>query len=548
MRGPGLSGRRRRTPARGILIAGTTSDAGKSFVTTGLCRLLVRRGWAVAPFKAANMSLNAVAADDGGEMASAQWVQCRAAGFPPLTVCNPILYKSSGRMRVEVIVRGRTAWRSVSWARTMPRIVPKLRAEVRRALTDLLSREVFIVAEGAGSPAEVNLRKTDLSNLDVARTLDAPVLLIADLERGGAVAQVIGTLALLTRSERNRVRGIIFNRMAGDSRLLRGAIDFIESRTGVAVLGVLPYLPADAGGLPAEDSLSLVRTSAPLTRPSDPLRAARCPRVRVGILRLPHVSNFSDFMLLEQSPLAKVTWVTRPRELSDLDALILPGTRRTVDDLAWLRRLGWPSALRRRGRDGLRIAGFCGGYQILGNRMVDPKGFEGSAGTTQGLHLLPLETTFLDPKLIRKVRVLPERGNPWCPPGCSPEGFEIRRGRAVVGPSCTPLFRLRPLRGDGPDEPDGAVLPGGKIWGTAVHGLLNDPGACEGFVRWAGVRTASAPSTRPAASGSLPYDALDGTIDHIADLLERNLDLTRLGAALGRRLSISRRSRTRRPR
>lgn len=533
MRGPASSGRASGTRAPGVLVAGTTSDAGKSFVATGLCRLLARRGWAVAPFKAANMSLNAVAADDGGEMASAQWVQCRAAGFPPLTVCNPILYKSEGSIGVEVIVRGRVRWRAASWARTMPRIVPQLRAEVRRALGELRSREVFIVAEGAGSPAEVNLRKTDLSNLDVARALDAPVLLVADLERGGAIAQIVGTWALLTPSERRRLRGIIFNRMAGNPRLLRGGIEFVQAWTGVPVIGVLPYLPADAGHLPAEDVLSLARyRSVPPAGPANPNRRAG-DRVRVGILRLPHVSNFSDFSLLEGSPHAEVRWLTEPKEAREVDVLVVPGTRRTVDDLDWLRRTTWPRVLRDGKVRGPRIAGFCGGYQILGDRLVDPSGFEGPAGTTVGLRLLPIVTTFLAPKLVRKIRAVPERGNPWCPPAISIDGFEIRRGRTVVGATARPLFRVRAIgRAEGPEEPDGAVLPGDRIWGTAMHGLLNDPTACAGFLTWArGQPVRRSTRRRPAT-----FDALDRTIDRVADLLEANLNLSRLGTILGQRL------------
>lgn len=534
MRDRGLSGRPPRERVPGVLIAGTTSDAGKSFVTTGLCRLLSRRGWRVAPFKAANMSLNAVAADDGGEMASAQWVQCRAAGFPPMTVCNPILYKSEGTLGVEVIVRGQVRWRAASWARTMPRIVPQLRAEVKHALDELRQRDVFVVAEGAGSPAEVNLRKTDLSNLDVARALRAPVLLVADLERGGAIAQIIGTFALLTPSERRQIRGIVFNRMAGNPRLLRGGIEFVEQRTGVPVVGVLPYLPADAGHLPAEDILSLARY------PTSQAPASGPPGTRpvcVGILRLPHVSNFSDFTLLESRPSARVSWVTHPEQLHGLDALVLPGSRRTVDDLDWLRRASWPDALQAAWRKGLRIAGFCGGYQILGDRLIDAEGFEGRPGTTRGLGILPLVTTFRAPKLVRKVRAIPESRNPWCPPGADPEGFEMRRGRTQVGVTARPLFRLRAVTGeDGPGELDGAVLPGGRAWGTAVHGILNDPRACEGFLHWATGRSLTAPDVPSAPLRPEDRDPLDTTIDRVADLLEQNLNLARLGAILGVKL------------
>lgn len=544
----GSSGRGWSRPARGLLVAGTTSDAGKSFVVTGLCRLLARRGWSVVPFKAANMSLNAVAAEDGGEMASAQAVQCVAARVPARTVSNPVLFKSEGPGQVEVIVRGRTRWRLRSWAREMPRRVPQLRSEVRSALRELERSGAFIVAEGAGSPAEVNLRRTDLANLDVAESLDAPVLLVADLERGGAIAQLVGTLELLREEERRRIAGLLLNRMRGEASLLRSARRFLERRTGIPVLGVLPYLPPEVARLPPEDSLSLqdslsLRDPRPSGRSGSPSsRRSRLPRV--GLLRLPHVSNFSDFTPLESSPEVRAEWVEDPRSFEGLDVLVLPGTRRTVDDLRWMREQGWERAIHRGVQEGRRVVGFCGGYQILGAELVDPRGFEGSPGRTRGLGLLPISTTFRDPKVVAPVTAEPLPSNPWAPEGRPLDGFEMHRGRTTLGRRAAPLFLVRREGSSRPrDNLEGASARQGRTWGTVLHGLLEDPRAVRAFAAWARgsplARDEEATGSREEASGALAPSSLDRACEVLADLIEENVDLPRLGRIVGRRLEAT---------
>lgn len=532
--GRALRPRRAPSPPRsGVLIAGTTSDAGKSFVATGLCRLLVRRGWSVRPFKAVNMSLNSVPAGAGAEIALAQWVQCRAARVVPSAQSNPVLLKPTGR-GVEIVLHGQARWQLESWRRDMPRYVARLRAEIRAALRALVATGAFVVAEGAGSPAEVNLRATDLANLFVADEMDSPVLLVADLDRGGALAQVVGTWEILSPRERRRVQGLIFNRLRGDPAIFTEARRWVERKLGIPVVGVLPALPASAGILPPEDALRLTNSNSRLG-----LRVPKSapPVPRIGILRLPHTANFSDFAELESSIEVEAEWIDAPRELDSVAALLLPGSRRTRDDLAWMHAEGWPRALAKARRRGLGVGGVCGGYQMMGATLDDPSGFEGAPGRSRGLGLLPIRTRFVEPKIVRSVVATPLAGHPWAAPGVPSAGFEIHRGRSERLGAARPLYTVR-IQGSGPaaDESDGAVTDRGRVWGTVLHGILNSPTAARGIARWARSyeRPANPFLSRPPSSASELFPHLDRTIDAIADLLEAHLDLPALGRILGR--------------
>ncbi len=523
---------------RGLVVVGTASDVGKSFVVTGLCRLLTRRGYAVQPFKAVNMSLNSIPTAAGEEIALAQWVQCVAARVAPSALANPVLLKPYGS-GVEVVVRGRSRLALASWRREMPRHLPRLREEVRRAVEDARNSGRSVVAEGAGSPVELNLRSSDLSNFFVAELLDAPVLLVADLDRGGALAQVVGTWELLAPSERARVRGIIFNRFRGDPELFRPAVAWTADRLGVPVIGVVPMLPATDGRLPPEDSLQL-------GRPPVASRAAP-PRARLGIVRLPHTANFSDFAELEARPELATVWVEQPSEAVGLDALLLPGTRRTGDDLAWLRRLGWPAAIAHARRHGVGIGGVCGGFQLLGDWLDDPSGTDGRPGRHRGLGLLPVTTRFRDPKLVRPVRAVALARHPWLPEGWEVACYEIHRGRIEGrGPSWG-IFRLRTDDRSPPAGVDGAVSADGRVWGTMLHGALSSPKALDGLVQWATPRRRAA-ERGPARRSRRPTDApelfpdLDRTIDRVADLLERHLDQRALFKIFGAAARPSRRA------
>lgn len=538
-----------RKPSPGVLIAGTTSDAGKTFLTAGLCRILQRRGVRVQPFKAQNMSLNSIPAREGDEIAVAQWLQCLAARVPPTTLANPLLLKYEGPGRVEIIVRGKPTFLITEWRTEMPRHIPHLRRAVVKALTELSQGGRFVVAEGAGSPVEMNLKRYDLANFFVAQSLGIPVILVSDLDRGGSLAQIVGTLELLDFSERSRVKGIILNRMRGDPRLLDAAVRFIERRTGVPVLGVVPYLEAEGFHWPEEDSLSL-------PPPNYGRNGTGAERGRegplVGILRLPHISNFLDFSSAMAGYPRNFVWVGDPRALLDLDALLLPGSRRTRDDLEWMARQGFLKAIQSGVKRGLRVGGICGGYQMLGKALVDPSGFEGPKGHVAGLGLLHVTTTFEDPKVVRWTRAHPTPSNPLSTQRGKIEGYEIRRGRTERGAGVSAMFTVWPsaesplspgpdaLAGKGSPELDGAVSRSGQVWGTALHGTLQDPAILKGLLDWAsqaprtsrsslGVPRRSSPGTSRAA----PYLSLDQTLDRVADHLEANLDLVRLGRVLG---------------
>ncbi len=511
---------------RGVLIAGTTSDAGKSFVATGLCRTLHRQGVRVQPFKAVNMSLNSVPAEDGGEIAMAQWLQCQAAGVPALTRANPILLKSEGPGRIEIIVRGVPRFRLRSWREEMGKVMPDLRRAVLGAAKEVRQEGNYVVAEGAGSPVEVNLRRFDLANLYTAKALDLGVLLVTDLERGGALAQIVGTLELLSSTERKRVRGILFNRMRGDRKLLIPAEKFIARETGIPVLGVLPYL--EDLEFPAEDSLSL-----PLPHSLEIPKLREGPKI--GILRYPHISNFLDFPTAWFGPGGGVRWVEAEHDIAGLNLLILPGTRRTRDDLGWMRERGLERAIREGHEHGMHIVGICGGYMILGERLIDPEGFEGPPGDTEGLGLLPVATRFQDPKIARQVCVLPLEGLPHATPTEELRGYEIRRGRTHRAPGTEAVFRFVEGSSAIEDGLDGAIAPDGQVWGTAIHGLLSQRGVWESTLRWAGFPGLPTRDAVHAGSGEVPAQPtpenyLERAIEMAANCVTQNMDLRRFSS------------------
>ncbi len=528
-------------PPRGILVAGTTSDAGKTFVATALCRLLDHRGIPVQPFKAVNMSLNSVPAEDGGEIAVAQWLQSVAARVPALTCSNPVLLKSEGPGKVEVIVRGRTRFRVSSWRTEMPRILPDLRRAVLEAIEEVRKEGRTVVAEGAGSPVEMNLRDSDLSNFFTAEALDLNVLLVADLERGGSLAQVVGTLELLSPGERKRVKGIVLNRMRGDPRLVDGARTFLEERTGIPVLGVVPYL--EGPGLPEEDSLSLP--------PIDPtLVPSPGKGPRIGILRYPHLSNFLDFPATWFGSVGNVRWVDVPQGLAGLDLLILPGSRRTRDDLHWMAETSLDDAIREAHGLGVRIAGVCGGYQMLGERLIDPKGFEGPPGESPGLGLLPIRTEFREPKIVRRVQAVPTGKGPLTLGSAPLEGYEIRRGRTRRNKGSLPLFHVQSRSSSEPPEEDGAFSPDGRVWGTAIHGLFSQPTFWKGVREWIPSEPPRGERRPSLAGGKGPRPrtnppGLEEVIERSAALLEQNLDLPLLFRLLGTAPAADRKRRSR---
>lgn len=443
--------------AKAIMLQGTGSDVGKSVLCTAFCRFFFEEGYRVAPFKSQNMALNSWITADGGEIGRAQGVQAEAAGILPTVDMNPILLKPKADRVAEVIIHGRHfgdmeagAYRESALERAWPAVC--------RSLSRLAEEYEVLVIEGAGSPAEINLKDRDIVNMRVARQADAPVILVADIERGGVFASLIGTLELLDPEERERVKGFIINKFRGQRELLDPGIDWLERRTGIPVLGVVPYLDT---GIDPEDSLSLET----LRLKGSERDGHADSRVDLAVIRLPYISNFTDFLPLLEAPDVRLRFVRSLSELGRPDAVILPGTKNTLDDLDWLFRTGLAEAIVRLNRRGASVVGICGGYQMLGMRLRDPEGIESRPQDRSGLGLLAMETRFVGEK--RTARVSGEAVIGWGE-GLAVSGYEICLGRTERDPSVFPLIRLS----DGRSE--GAVSPDGTVWGTSLHGLFDN--------------------------------------------------------------------------
>lgn len=486
------------SPTRGLgamsarlLIAGTTSDAGKSVVTTALCRAFARRGLDVAPYKAQNMSNNSmVCADPAGataEIGRAQWIQAIAARVPPEPAMNPVLLKPGSDRRSHVVAMGRPAGTISSMDFAEGR--RHLATLAHDAFDDLASRHELVIAEGAGSPTEINLRASDYVNMGLAQHARMPVVVVGDIDRGGVFAAFYGTVALLDAADQALVAGFVVNKFRGDERLLRPGLDAIEERTGRRVYGTMPW---DARlWLDSEDALDL--ESRRDTDGADPLR--------VAVVRLPRVSNFTDVDALALEPGVDVRFVSDVRGLDDADLVVLPGTRTTMSDLAWLRARGLDAAILAHARRGGAVLGICGGFQMLGRTIVDEDGVEGTAGVrAEGLDLLEVETRFDAEKVLR----LPT-GEAL---GHEVTGYEIHHGRVAV---------------HGGDPFLGGAHTG-SVWGTMWHGSLES----DGFRRALLARVAES-AGRPLPDSEVSFAAARETrIDLLADLAEAHLDLDAL--------------------
>lgn len=504
--------------ARAIMIQGTGSYVGKSVLCAGLCRLLRQAGYRVAPFKAQNMALNSFVTADGGEIGRAQAVQAEAAGIEPTVDMNPILLKPSTDQDAQVVLHGRV-WGRVGagdYGEYLRAAWPAVEASYAR----LAAAHDVIVIEGAGSPAEVNLRDRDIVNMRMARLAHAPVLLVGDIDRGGVFAALVGTLDLLEAPDRERVHGFIINKFRGDTTLLEPGLRFLEARTGRPILGVVPYL-ADLA-IPEEDGVSVEDGAA--------RRRGRDGRVRIGVVLLPHIANFTDFDALAAGEGVGLRYLTAPAEVAGMDVVILPGTKNTVADLLWLRERGFAAALAAHRAGGGLTVGVCGGFQMLGRRIEDPWRMETDLGGVDGLGLLEVHTTLARTKVTCRVRVRPAEGSPLA--GLGPwEGYEIHLGETRLGPGAAAAFHIRRHHDPAREVADGAVAPDGRTWGTYVHGLFDDGAARRRFVSWAcdlrGLPPPGAPAGAPAAA------ARDAAYERLAAALRAHLDLDRLYGIVG---------------
>ncbi|MBZ2190369.1 cobyric acid synthase [Alcanivorax sp. JB21] len=479
-----------------LMIQGTTSDAGKSTVVAALCRWLARRGVSVAPFKPQNMSLNSAVTEDGGEIGRSTALQAQACGIAPHSDMNPVLLKPQSDMGSQVILRGRV--HGNMQALDYHAFKAEARETVLAAWESLSRRHDLIIAEGAGSPAEINLRANDIANMGFAEAIDCPVWLVGDIDRGGVFAQLTGTLALLSASERARTTGLIINRFRGDVALLQSGLDWLSGHSGKPVLGVLPYLSGLL--LDAEDSVGLGTSGAAASGDS----ASQMLKVVVPLL--PRLSNHTDLDALRLHPQVQLTFVGPGETVPPADLILLPGSKSTRADLAWLREQGWPQVLQRHLRYGGRVLGICGGFQMLGDSIADPDGLEGPPGDSPGLGLLRLNTRMVPGKQLRQVQGVMTGG------AARVAGYEIHNGVSDGPALARPLLTLDD---DAASRPDGARSDDDQIAGTYVHGVFDHPDACTALLRWAGLTEATPVDYRAHR---------DSQLDRLADMLDSHLD------------------------
>jgi adenosylcobyric acid synthase len=477
-----------------LMVQGTTSDAGKSTVVAALCRLLKREGVRVAPFKPQNMALNSAVTADGGEIGRAQALQAIAAGVEPHTDFNPVLLKPSSDTGAQVIIHGRV--RAEMNARDYHQYKTVAMGAVLESHARLRAQYEAVIVEGAGSPAEINLRDRDIANMGFAEAVNCPVILVADIDRGGVFAHFVGTLACLSQSERDRIAGFVINRFRGDIKLLEPGLDWLERETGKPVLAVLPYLHGLY--LDAEDAVQGV------TR--------REGKFRVVVPSTPRMSNHTDFDALRFHPDVDLRFVREGEIAPGADLIVLPGSKNTRADLAWLQQQGWPERIRRHLRYGGKVIGICGGFQMLGRFVDDPYGVEGAAGRSEALGLLDMSTT-----LALDKRLAQAGGHCVFDPaslGAAVAGYEIHMGVSSGPALARPAFEIG-------GRAEGARSEDGQILGSYLHGMFDQASACAALLRWAGLQSEDAVDT-----AALREASLDRIADAAAPLLARLLSLS----------------------
>ncbi|MSM40336.1 MAG: cobyric acid synthase [Geobacter sp.] len=502
------------TDSGALMFCGTGSDVGKSVLTAGFCRILADRGIKVAPFKSQNMALNSAVTPEGGEIGRAQALQAQACRIAPHTDMNPVLLKPSSDTGSQVIVQGKAVghMRVAEYTAFKPQAFERIRESFAR----LRRQYEFVVIEGAGSIAEINLKSHDIANLKIAAMADCPVILVADIDRGGVFAQIVGTMALLDEEERRRIGGVIINKFRGDPSLLGPGIAEVERMTGVPVLGVVPWFSGFR--LPEEDSVALQRRAKVVRiRP-------RKEKLAVGVVRLPRISNYTDFDPFEDEPDVALHYVESPEQLAGLDLLVLPGSKSTIADLNFLMEQDLFAAIR--AFPG-QIVGICGGYQMLGKLVLDPDGVESELHHAEGLGLLDAVTVMRAGKQTHQAvaTLLGEAGLSTSPRGGTITGYEIHMGETLLGDEVSPFARIVSRSGEKADLLDGAVSRDGRIMGTYLHGIFDN----------AGFRAALLNRLRrqKGLSTVTPVTASQDPLELLARHLEKSLDMNRLFALAG---------------
>ena len=505
-----------------LMILGTASHVGKSIITAGLGRVLADDGYRVAPFKAQNMSLNSAATPDGGEIGRAQALQAEACRVIPRVEMNPVLLKPSTDTGAQVILLGKICGQ-VTASDYHTRRVEQLFPEVLAAYRRLVATHELIVLEGAGSPAEINLRDHDIVNMRMAHAADAACVLVGDIDRGGVFASLLGTLELLEPPDRARIRGFIVNKFRGDESLLRPGVAMIEKRLGLPCLGVVPFL--HDLGLDEEDGVALEDRPSAARRWKNP-ESGLTRALRIGVIALPHMANFTDFDAFALEPSISLAFVEQPEEMAAADVLILPGTKQTLDDLRWLEQRGLAQELKRQAEIGVPIVGICGGFQMLGLVIDDPHGVEnrGEPCARAALGLLPVRTVLRAEKTVRRVRGS-LRCNFFCNDSSSQipfEGYEIHVGETLHETGARLLADIQ-RQGETESIPDGAVSESSRVFGTYIHGFLDNDDFRHSFIQAARAAVDLAPAEKYAQVGAEREARIDRLADHLRNSLDMNL-------------------------
>jgi len=499
-----------------LMLQGTSSSVGKSVLSAAFCRIFYQEGYLVSPFKAQNMALNSFVTATGGEMGRAQVVQAQAAGIEPEVRMNPVLLKPSGSTGSQVVIMGRSQG-NVTALRYHGEYQRMTWPFVKDALHGLLDEFEIVIIEGAGSPAEVNLKSNDIVNMRVALEANSPVLLVADIDRGGALASVVGTLELVETKEREMVKGIIFNKFRGELALLQPALDFIEERTGIPVLGVVPYFKIR---LPDEDSVAL---NEAMEKPS----VASAEQLDIAVIRFPYISNFTDFDALQDEVDVSVRYVTELTNLGKPDLIILPGSKNTLGDLRFLHKSGLGTQIQKLCEQEIPLIGICGGYQMMGRSVKDPLHSESELEDMNGLDILPMVTEFFPQKhtVRSKGKILSQHGFFSACTGETIEGYEIHMGRSTPDEGQSPLFHLT---SNGVSYTDG--LQAGKAYGTYLHGIFDNDGLRTALLVWLWQRRGR---VRPVEA-SLSQAALrESAFNELADLVRQSVDIERVRTIMG---------------
>jgi len=480
-----------------LMVQGTTSDAGKTTVVAALCRWLARQGVSVAPFKPQNMALNSAVTVDGGEIGRSTALQALACGLEPHSDMNPVLLKPQSDCGAQVILRGKVHGNmdALDYHAYKAEAMNSVMASWR----DLSARYDVVIAEGAGSPAEINLRANDIANMGFAEAADCPVLLVGDIDKGGVFAQLVGTLALLSESERDRTAGFVINRFRGDIGLLEPGLDWLTEHTDKPVFGVLPYLHGLV--IDSEDSVSAAGTS-------------EAGALKVVVPVLPRISNHNDFDPLRLHPGVDLVFVGPDEPIPPADLVILPGSKSTRHDLQWLKQQGWPEAIQKHLRYGGKLLGICGGFQMLGLKVEDPEGLEGEIGITEGLALFEMVTRMVPGKQLRMVIGGLTSHIASTAVTSALKGYEMHNGVTEGAALVRPFAELE-------GRPDGAVSADGQVAGTYIHGVFDEPAACKAILAWAGLKT--------QGEQSVDYQRHRlQQLDRLADQVHQCLDTDRL--------------------